>query len=164
MHCGTRNNVSSRGQSTLSKGDASKPKPNVPTSASQGHGAILNTPRAGAAEAVATVTGTCARKRPPALDFDSVWAGVRKKQRTGRSQELGSLVDLVNGLGTTKAKAAKKHINERIGPWSRRYNFSKPQHYDEGIAQFRSKGGGGSGGVGVTQEFAKAIVRELGQT
>ena len=68
------------------------------------------------------------------------------------------------GLQTTKAKAAKKHINERIGPWSRRYQFKKPQHYDEGIAEFRSKGGGGSCGVGVTLEFAKAIVKELSQT
>ena len=104
------------------------------------------------------------RKRPPALDFDSLWSRVRKKQRPGRSQELGSLVDLVNGLQTTKAKAAKKHINERIGPWSRRYQFKKPQHYDEGIAEFRSIGGGGSCGVGVTLEFAKAIVKELSQT
>ena len=157
--CGTRNNISARGQSNLS-GTSASMVAKVAESAPPGHSSALSAPRAETTRAVAT-----ARKRPPplALDFESLWIQVRKKPRTGRKEELGSVVDLVNRMETKKAKAAQKHVNERIGPWSRRYNFGSPQHYEEGLVEFRSKGGGGSGGVGVTKDFGAAIFKELCQ-
>ena len=108
---------------------------------------------------------TPARKRKPDVDFESVWSSVRKKSRVGRSKELGSLADMIEKIiqqmHTAKAKAAKKHINERIGPWSRRYSFSSPQDFAKDIEEFNSKTGGGMGGVGVSEEFAEKIFGEL---
>ena len=86
---------------------------------------------------------TPARKRSPDVDFQSLWSSVRKKRRVGRSKELGSLADMIEKMiqqvQTAKAKAAKKHINDRIGPWSRRYKYSSPQDYEEDVEEFNSK-------------------------
>ena len=163
VHCQGVNNVSSRGQSRLHDKAALKEVAKITT---ENNGVR----RAAPAPAVITVLRptaqkTPARKRSVDVDFQSLWSSVRKKRRLGRSKELGSLADMIEQMiiqmHTAKAKAAKKHINDRIGPWSRRYNYSDPQDYQTEVEEFSSKTGGGMGGVGVSQDFASAIFKEL---
>ena len=71
------------------------------------------------------------------------------------------MADIVGVMKTRKSKAAKKHLDDRIGPWSRRYSFGTPQGYEVGVSEFCRKQGGGSGGVGVVKNFALKIYSEL---
>ena len=140
---------------------ASKESAKIPTAGSS----VSCTAPAVTTELSSSVLEAPVRKRSPDVDFQSLWSSVRKKRRLGRSRELGSLADMIEKMiqlmPTAKAKAAKKHINDRIGPWSRRYKYSSPQDYEEEIEEFNSKTGGGMGGVGVSQEFGLAIFKEL---
>ena len=164
VHCQGVNNVSSRGQSRLQDKAAPKEVAKIATASN----VVRRAAPAVTTNLISIAQKTPARKRSPDVDFQSLWSSVRKKRRVGRSKELGSLADMIEKMiqqmQTAKAKAAKKHINDRIGPWSRRYKYSSPQDYEEDVEEFNSKTGGGMGGVGVSQEFASAIFQELSST
>lgn len=69
--------------------------------------------------------------------------------------------DIVGLMNTRKSQAAEKHLNDRVKVWIRRYEKRVPRDCVEQVEIFRSRTGGGSGGVGATEEFARAIWEEL---
>ena len=106
------------------------------------------------------------RKRDEDLDsadvsFEGAWFASRKKARGGQLAELASLRDIVGLMQTKKSNAAEKHLDDRINVWLQRYAKKKPKDCALHVPEFSSRKGGGSGGIGVTKDFASAIYEEL---
>lgn len=97
----------------------------------------------------------------PDITFEDAWFAARKKLRGGNLAEVASLRDIVGLMNTRKSLAAEKHLNDRVKVWIRRYEKRVPRDCVEQVEIFRSRTGGGSGGVGATEEFARAIWKEL---
>ena len=95
------------------------------------------------------------------VSFEDAWLAARKKTRGGQLEELASLRDIVRLIKTKKSIAAERHLDDRIHVWLRRNDKKKPKECVLSSDEFNCKKGGGSGGVGVTKVFAKAIYGEL---
>ena len=94
----------------------------------------------------------------------------RKNRRKNRTQasadlslvgDLASLRDIARVMKTPKSTAAEKHLDDRIRVWIRRYKRRDPVDCKDGVEEFGSRTGGGSGGVGVTKGLAEQIYNEL---
>lgn len=101
------------------------------------------------------------RSAAPDITFDSACFAARKHSREGGQEELVCLRDMMRLMKTTKSKAAERHIDDRLSVWMNRYSRKNPRDCEEGLGAFRSRTGGGMGGVGVTRSFAKDIWDEL---
>ena len=94
-------------------------------------------------------------------DFESTWFAARNKQRTGAREERASLADIVTLMKIQKSEAAKKHLDDRVGLWSRRYSYREPQGFVIRVPEFNNEKSGGSGGVGVVKDFTLQIHNEF---
>jgi hypothetical protein len=108
------------------------------------------------------------RKRPAAavsacatLTFDAIWEHPADFRRHG---VFGSLADLLRLMGSSAAKRAAGRPGEKVGVWSRRWDWTEHTHYESEVAEFCNRFGGGLGGMGLNKEAAQQVYAELSKS
>ncbi len=164
--CKERNNVSSRGQSTLKGAVAEAPPPAAPRPA-----AGAKATAKAAARASAPMPAPVPRKRPAGAafgevvckkTFDECWDGeaVRKEPPPPKVARYACVKDFLKEMDTIKAGSAQKTIAERLK------TLAKNKHWPKGswdyFPEFGRQGGGGSAGVGCTRAGMQDIFLDRG--
>ena len=152
--CKTRNNISSRGQSSadVERPSASPAPPAeavVPPIAPKPSSVALPTRKRPASAA----SSAPFQRNAPALSFEDTWASphVRKSGRFGCIKDISTVMD------TVKAGRSAPTIGQRIVGWAGPRQFNWPEGQYQSCAAFGGARGGGVAGLGCTKRAAKDI-------
>ena len=158
VNCKQRNDISSRGQSTLhldvkaaKQSASSSPSARPPVATA----AITTT-----AQTPAPPRAPSTRKRPASVicqrSFDACWSSgnVRKKGR------YACVKDFLRVMDTDKAKSALPTVPERLETMAKRKEW--PNDACKPVQEFSSGRGGGSPGVGATKAAMQDVYLDRG--
>ena len=188
LKCGTRNDISSRGQSTLQQGSPAVAAASLPTLP----GAKAAPPRPGPATIAPPplvtaparlplrleqeIAASAIRKRPAAVafqdhicanTFQQCWAAesVRKEPKPPHKARYAAARDFLRAMDTKQAGGALGTIPERLRTISNKAARAKTkwskQEWDL-FQEFGRAGGGGRKGVGCTEKAMTALYHTLG--
>lgn len=96
------------------------------------------------------------RATPP---FAEIWGHPTDFRRYGR---FGSLADLLRLMGSGAAQRAAGRPGEKVGVWSRRWDWREYVDYMKDVEEFGNRRlGGGPGGMGLSESAAQRVYEEL---
>ena len=91
--------------------------------------------------------------------FDRVWNKCRKC--TISNKEMRSVKDLLNHMETTQSAKAKANIDQRLGPWSRKWKWPVDSYGQDKSGKCSARSGGGSFGYAATYDAMQDIYNHV---
>lgn len=91
--------------------------------------------------------------------FDRVWSKCRKC--TISAKEMRSVKDFVKQLNTTQATKVERNIDQRLGPWSRKWKWPADSYGQDKSGSCNARSGGGSFGYAATYAAMQDIYEHV---
>ena len=86
-----------------------------------------------------------------------LFVGVRKAAKNGRQNDLDSLADVLRLTNTRRARSAQHDVGGRLPGWVNKFKWQEGRDWVKVVPEFRTRTGGGNGGVGLVQSAVQQI-------